>query len=89
MLKEKVLESELENQNFKDELINLMEEMEKRRKDDEHLVLLKENILEKQEQMHDVKVEGFMEIQNMADKIKALEKHLEIASHINQKIESL
>ena len=53
------------------------------------MIPLKENILEQQEQLHDVKVECFTKIQNMAEKVKALEKHLEIVSQINLKIESL
>ena len=80
MLNEKVMEVELENQKLKDELISLREEMKKRRKVDGHLVPFKENILKQQEQLHDVKVECFTEIQKMEDNIKALEKHLEIAS---------
>ena len=50
---------------------------------------LKENILEQQEQLHDVKVECFTEIQKMDDKVKVLEKHLEIVSQINLKMEAL
>jgi uncharacterized protein YPO0396 len=53
------------------------------------MIPLKENILDKQEKLHDVKVECFMEIQNMEEKVKALEKHLEIVSQINLKMESL
>ena len=53
------------------------------------MIPLKENILEQQEKLHDVKVECFMEIQKMAEKVKSLEKHLEIVSHINLKMESL
>ena len=63
--------------------------MKKRRKVDDNLVLLKENIQEKQEKLHDVKVECFTEVQKMVEKVKALEKHLEIVSQINKKMESL
>ena len=56
---------------------------------DDNLVPLKENIPEQQEQRHDVKVECFTEIQKMVEKMKALEKHLEIVSKINLKMESL
>ena len=63
--------------------------MKKRRKVDDHLVPLKENIMDQQEQLHDVKVECFTNIEKMVDNIKALEQHLEIASQINQKMESL
>ena len=63
--------------------------MKKRRKVEDNLILLKEKILEQQEQLHDVKVECFIEIQKMAEKVKAMEKHLEILSQINLKMESL
>jgi hypothetical protein len=54
--------------------------MRKRRKVENIMIPLKENILEKLEKLHDVKVECFTEIQKMAEKVKALEKHLEIVS---------
>ena len=50
---------------------------------------LKENILEQQEQLHDVKVECFTKIQMMDEKLKYLEKHFKILSQINLKMESL
>ena len=50
---------------------------------------LKWNFLEQQEKLHDVKVECFIEIQNIAKKVKALEKHLETVSKINVKMESI
>ena len=56
---------------------------------DDNLVPLKENILEWQERLHDVKVECFTKIQKMEDKVKALEKHLEIVSQMNQKMETM
>ena len=74
---------------MKDELISLREEMKKRRKVDDNLVPLKENIMDKQEKINDVKVECFTKIQKMEDKVKALEKHLEIVSQISQRMESL
>ena len=55
----------------------------------DNIILLKENIIKQQEQLQDVKVECFTEIQKMEEKIKALEKHLEIVSQINLKMESL
>jgi predicted RNase H-like nuclease (RuvC/YqgF family) len=54
-----------------------------------NMIPLKENILEHQEKIHDVKVECFTEIQKMDEKVKSLEKHLEIVSQINLKMESL
>ena len=56
---------------------------------DDNLVPLKENFLEEQDKLHDVKVECFTEVQKMAEKVKSLKKHLEIVSQINLKMESL
>ena len=63
--------------------------MKKRRKVDDNIVPLKENNLEQQEQLHDVKVECFTEVQKLAEKVKDLERHLKIVSQINLKMESL
>ena len=57
--------------------------MKNRRKVEDNLIPIKENILEQQEQLHDVKVECFTKIQKMEEKVKYLEKHLEIVSQIN------
>ena len=83
MLNEKVMEVELENQKLNGELISLREEMKKMRKVDDHIVSLKEKILEKQEKPHDVTVECFTEAQKMANKIKSSKKNIDIASLIN------
>ena len=88
VLNEKHFEAKSKNLKLKDELISLREKMKKRSKFNDNLAPLKENILEQQEQLHDVKVECFTEIQNMADNVKAFEKNLEIVSQINQKMES-
>ena len=56
---------------------------------DDNLVPLKENIMDQQEKLHDFKVECFIEVQDMVEKVKAMEKHLEIVSQINLKMESL
>ena len=56
---------------------------------DDNLILLKDNILEQQEKIHDVKVECFTEVQMMKERVKDLEKHLKIVSQINLKMESL
>lgn len=89
MLNEKLSQAESENIKLKDVLINLREEMNKRRKVECDLTAPKENILEQQEHLHDVKMECFTEIQKMVDKVKVLENHLEIVSQINLKMESL
>ena len=56
--------------------------MKKWKKVDDHLIPLRESILVEQELLHDSKVECFVEVQKMADIIKALEKHLENASQV-------
>ena len=50
---------------------------------------LKISFLEQQEWLHDVKIECFTKIQKMADKMKMVEKHLEIVSQTNQRMRSL
>ena len=54
--------------------------MNKRRKVEYDMTPLKKSILEQLEWLHDVKMECFTEIQKMADKVKIVEKHLEIVS---------
>ena len=63
--------------------------MKKSRKVEDNLIPLKENILEQYEQLHDVKVECFTEIQMMVEKVKDIEEHLKIVPQINLKMESL
>ena len=83
VLNEKLSQAESDNNMLKDEITNLKEEMNKRRKVECDITPLKENILEKQERLHDVKMECFTEIQKMANKVKIVEKHLEIVSQTN------
>jgi hypothetical protein len=80
VLYEKLFEAKSKNLKLRDEIISLREEMNKRRKVEDNMIPLEENILEQQEKLHDVKVECFTEIQKMEEKVKALEKHLEIVS---------
>ena len=61
ILSKKILEIEFGNIKLKDEIIGLREEMKKRRKVEDSMIPLKDNILEQQEYLHDVKVECFME----------------------------
>ena len=53
------------------------------------MIPLKISILEHQEQLHDVKMECFTEIQKMADKVKMMEKQLEILYQVNQRMRFL
>ena len=63
--------------------------LKNKRKVEDNLIPLKENILKQQENLHDVKVESFTEIQKMEKMVKDMEKHLEIVFQINLKMESL
>ena len=62
MLNEKLSQTESENINWKDEIISLREEMNKRRMVEWDMTSLKKNILEQQEKFHDVKMECFTKI---------------------------
>ena len=59
MLNENLSQGESENTKLKDEIISLKEEMNTRRKVECDMTPLKGNILEQQEQLHDVKMERF------------------------------
>ena len=76
VLNEKISQAESDNNKLKDEIISLKEEMNKRRKVECDITLLKASILKQQEQLHDVKMECFTVIQKMANKMKMVEKHL-------------
>ena len=45
--------------------------------------------MEQQEKLYDVKLECFNEIKKMADKVKMVEKHLEIVSQTYQRMRDL
>ena len=62
MSNEKLSQEDTENTKLKDEIIDLREEMNKWRKVENGMILLKESILEQQEKLHDVKVECFTKI---------------------------
>ena len=80
ILNEKISQAESDNNKLKDEIISLKEEMNKRRKVECDMTPLKASILEQHENLHDVKLECFTVIQKMADKMKMVEKYLEIVS---------
>ena len=82
MLNEKLVEAESKSKKLEEENINLKDEMNKKRKVDDHLNSLKESIFIEQELLHDAKIECFAEVQKMVDMLKALEKHLEVVSQI-------
>ena len=79
-LNENLSQEESKNIKLKDEIISLKEDVNKRRKVECYMTPLKENTLEQQEHLHDVKMECFTEIKKMANKVKLLENHIEIVS---------
>ena len=74
---------------MKDEIISLKAEVSKRRKAECDITPLQESIIEQQENLHDVKMECFVEIKKMADKVNMVEKHLKIVSLTNQRMRDL
>ena len=89
ILNEKLTEAESKNNKLEEENINIKDEVNKKWKVDDHLNSLKESILIEDEFLHDVKTQCFAEVKKMVDMLKALEKHLEVASQIHQSMESL
>ena len=89
LLTEKLNKVESEKRKLQDEITNLKKKMKIRKKVDDHLIPLRESILEEQEILHDAKVKCFAEVHKMEYIIKALEKNLENASQVNLNMESV
>jgi len=84
LLSEKLSQAESDNDKLKNEIISLKVEVNKRRKVESDTTPLQASILEHQEKIYDVKMECFNEIKKMVDKVKLIEKHLEIVSQTHQ-----
>ena len=80
MLSEKISQAESDNNKLKDEVISLRAEMHKRRKVEDETTPLRATILVQQEKLYDIKMECFDKVRKMADKVKMIEKHLDIVS---------
>ena len=89
VLNENLSQAESDNNKLRDEIISLKEEINKRSKVECDMTALKMSILEQQERLDDVKMECFIAIQKMADKMKSVEKHLEIIAQTNHRMRSL
>ena len=89
VLNEKLSQNESDNNKLKDEIISLKAEMSKRRKRECDINTLQASIIEQQEKLHDVKMKCFAKIKKMVDKVKMVEKHLEIVSQTNQRMRDL
>ena len=80
MLNENISQAESNNNKINNQFINLKAKVNKRRKVEFDTTPLQASILDQQEKLYDVKMECFNEIKKMADKVKMVEKHLEIVS---------
>ena len=89
MLSDKLYEEESNSNKLKNEIISLKEEVNKRRKVESDTTLLQASIFEQQEKLYDVNMEFFNQIKKMADKVKMIEKHLEIDSKTFQRMKDL
>jgi predicted transcriptional regulator len=89
LLSEKLSQAESDNDKLKNEIISLKVEANKKRKVECDTTPLQASILEQQEKLYYVKMECFNEIKKMANKVKMVEKHLEIGSQTYQRMRDL
>ena len=89
MLNENLTQAESDINKLKNEIISLNAEVSKRKKVECDTTPLQASILEQQEKIYDLKMECFAEIKKMADKVKMVEKHLEIVSQTYQRMRDL
>ena len=89
MLSEKLSQAEYDNHNLKEEITNLKAEVHKRRKVDDETTLLWATILDQHAKLYDVRMECFDKVKKMDDKVKMIEKHLDIVSQTYQKMRDL
>ena len=89
MLSEKLSQAESDKSKLQCEIISLRVEVYKTRKVECETAPLRATILEQQEKLYDVNMEWFNEIKKMADKVKLIEKHLEIVSQTYQRMRDL
>ena len=80
MLCEKLSWVESNNYKIKEEVISLREEIHKLRKVDDETTLLRATNLNQHENIYDVRMECFEKVKKMVDKVKLIEKHLDIVS---------
>ena len=80
MLSDKLSQVESDNNRIKDEVLSLKAEIKKRRKVEDGTTPLRATILDQQAKLFDIKMECFHEIKKMTNKVKNIEKHLEIVS---------
>ena len=89
MLSEQLSQAESYNDKLTNEIISLKAEVNKRRKGESDTTSLQDSILKQQGNLYDVKMECSNEIKKMVDKVKMVEKHLEIVSQTYQRMRDL
>ena len=89
VLSEKLSQAESDNNKLKEEVINLKAEIHKRRKVDDETTPLRATILDQHAKLYDVRMECFDKVKKMVDKVKMIEKHLDIVSQTHQKMRDL
>ena len=89
MLSDKLSQVESDNNRLKDEVLGLRVEIKKRRKVEDGTTPLRATILDQQAKLFNIKVECFHEIKKMTDKVKSIEKHLQIVSQTHQRMRDL
>ena len=80
VLSEKLSQAESDNHKLKEEITNLKAEIHKWRKVDDETTPLWETILDRHAKLYEVRMECFDKVNKMADKVKMIEKHLDIVS---------
>ena len=78
MLSEKLSQAKSDNNKLKEEVISLRAEIHNRRKIDDETTLLRATILDQHTKLYDVRMECFDKVKKMVDKVKMIEKHLDI-----------
>jgi hypothetical protein len=89
VLSEKLSQAESDNHKLKEEITNLKAEVHKRRKVDDETTPLRETILDQHANLYDERMECFDKVKKMANKVKMIEKHLDIVSQTHQKMRDL
>ena len=89
VLSEKLSQVEFDNLKLKEEVINLKEKIHKWRKVDDETTPLRATILDQYAKLYDVKMECFDKVNKMDDKVKMIEKHIDIVSQTHQKMRNL
>ena len=89
MLSENLSQVESDNYKLKEEVISLREEIHKQRKVDDETTSLRAAILKQHEKLYDVRMECFDKVKKMADKVKVIEKRLNIVSPTHQRMGNL